>query len=1100
MEDNYELNACECLKGALTSGEDNISIIISSEKYLCILVNSMQSDYKNKLSEVNIINQSILLLTLAEEKSGFKDRMFNIKDKEYEVVLVEFLLRSLYKIPEIDIKLITPTSLHSRKNSIDPDDLTSNKETLIKAEKVFIDRDEKVVIFKQQRHKKIQPVLLSYSDKLSKWLGIFDNTVFHTSNLSLSDFYPETFPQLSKESIKSSLEFLTSIENPENLIKKIQSFTLIGEVSIPSQPVIWTGIIENSKQNPCLSPLDAQKLYTEFSIPFQIPSLVSTSCNLGDFYASLSALYTQIYYESQAISPESTLIFIIHDPKIQGIEEDKKDENENNNENNDSQKVLGLYQIPNPLVKVYDECKNYLIDSAKAKIKVEDKEIKTKISETGENLGIGEAYEKIISNVKAYIEKTTNKSKEENKSLIIEEIKEESHIIKNGIPIIAICSFGCKAVGEVAERLGYKILQMKRSLIIQPNTIYVTDEIDEPKFLEKKFLLLALNWSEECQESFKSSIENLDKSKLPSSLLGYSKKKAKEAFPKIDDIFSKTRSKLAKLESLNPEYIIYQLYSGVSNLLPLLANKIRSLPEFSIHEEEKIAAILTEDPPLKSDLILNSPVCIILIPLGIPGMGKTYIAPIIQKYVVSEGFEYFKVSSDEIRNECIKSYQKKNLNCDIDIAFKKTAAPAKKMFYNALSGKIHSNKGKLFIYCDKNHAPDGLKAFHKNLKTQDLKSCKIKYIGLAPLCKKIIDLPYKKFEFSMELLVACMVRVITREKHLTLSGNNTKILGIVLAMLNLHKNSTFDRIIETGLLDDIIKIPFADEDYEIKSKNLLKILNEKIKFLKSDIEMKCKELGELAEEIENIKDIPDFDNSESIHKELSRIFKEVGNFVICPQIAVASTDEMIKKDLEEKKSKKVIEKYQGKKQRQVKMPVFLGLAVEQAIENKVISLAIDALNRFKATFHERNISQDIEELEKFRLQQQSRWSYPNSLHVTTMFIGGNTSKLETEDYKSFKEGDEFDISLTHLAYCPGGIICAKAQVSDAKPLSIENKIPHLTLLICSKPPKYSSTILQNAKLEEKISKNTFKDGKFTQTVYCLQFDEPINIIGISKSY
>lgn len=66
-------------------------------------------------------------------------------------------------------------------------------------------------------------------------------------------------------------------------------------------------------------------------------------------------------------------------------------------------------------------------------------------------------------------------------------------------------------------------------------------------------------------------------------------------------------------------------------------------------------------------------------------------------------------------------------------------------------------------------------------------------------------------------------------------------------------------------------------------------------------------------------------------------------------------------------------------------------------------------------------------------------------HVTTLYIGNNASKLETDYYKSFHDEMQFRVPLQTFLYVPGKIITAPVFF-DSFPILIENKHPHITLM------------------------------------------------------
>lgn len=113
-----------------------------------------------------------------------------------------------------------------------------------------------------------------------------------------------------------------------------------------------------------------------------------------------------------------------------------------------------------------------------------------------------------------------------------------------------------------------------------------------------------------------------------------------------------------------------------------------------------------------------------------------------------------------------------------------------------------------------------------------------------------------------------------------------------------------------------------------------------------------------------------------------------------------------------------------------------------------------------------------------------------------MFIGGNSSKRQSSEYEDFKENEEYSIILSHLAYIPRCIICAKAEV-EGNQIFIENKIPHITLLLCNAVPKYSNEVLSQIKSFKDVSVTKTRDGK---SAYCVKLSRNISYKGVSKYF
>lgn len=77
---------------------------------------------------------------------------------------------------------------------------------------------------------------------------------------------------------------------------------------------------------------------------------------------------------------------------------------------------------------------------------------------------------------------------------------------------------------------------------------------------------------------------------------------------------------------------------------------------------------------------------------------------------------------------------------------------------------------------------------------------------------------------------------------------------------------------------------------------------------------------------------------------------------------------------------------------------------------------------------------------------QGGWVMPNSYHVTSLFIGGNKSKIKTPAYEYFQEGKKVDVTIRAVVYIPGSLVAGITFPN----FEIENEFPHLTLMCSNK--------------------------------------------------
>ena len=70
----------------------------------------------------------------------------------------------------------------------------------------------------------------------------------------------------------------------------------------------------------------------------------------------------------------------------------------------------------------------------------------------------------------------------------------------------------------------------------------------------------------------------------------------------------------------------------------------------------------------------------------------------------------------------------------------------------------------------------------------------------------------------------------------------------------------------------------------------------------------------------------------------------------------------------------------------------------------------------------------------------------SNVHLTTLFIGKDSSKLKTKYYTTFSKGAIIPLKISALVYVPERILTAVVDFPKGKgEIQIENKYPHLTL-------------------------------------------------------
>ena len=417
----------------------------------------------------------------------------------------------------------------------------------------------------------------------------------------------------------------------------------------------------------------------------------------------------------------------------------------------------------------------------------------------------------------------------------------------------------------------------------------------------------------------------------------------------------------------------------------------------------------------------------IYISIGIPGIGKSKLFEALQVRIP----ELVLISSDNIRGELLSNLSESNPLLNNSELYSRTNNDYKKRF-NEL---VVESTGK--IYIDKNFPPNSIKGFC-NL----IKNCPTKVIAFVPKCnEECID--SIKWPISLEVLYSCILRLIKRENHPTLTDPINSI-SVALMMYNLYRGYTFTYYIQAGV-SNIIPIDFVDENILIPQE----VRSKMIEILKI-----CK---------------PGTAPSQSLASEL---FSLIPNAEIeFRPIIIPNLDE--------------------------KIPVFLGIEIN---DFPILSLVLASLSQIYASYNNQSIQDDILTLSKSNTPFSPNkllsdiWKFPQSMHVTTLYIGRNSKVLHSIHYKSFVPGVSYRMILSHIVYIPSKIICAPVEFTDTAPI-IANKIPHITLLLGRSPAKTSNQLLEMIDLQSECTRQATSLGE----CYILKLQN-YTVTGISRMF
>ena len=545
-------------------------------------------------------------------------------------------------------------------------------------------------------------------------------------------------------------------------------------------------------------------------------------------------------------------------------------------------------------------------------------------------------------------------------------------------------------------------------------------------------------------------------------------------------------------------------------------NPYEELKDKFMNELESKMKIEEEKNELRTESGKHIKRVIVLIPMTIPGNGKTFFINQLKALIEKYGINFYSIGSDLIRRDVMNSLMRKNRRMTEKEAFEKSGRIAGFKFEEELVNtfseifKDKKNKNSI-IYIDKNHPPNAInrstepirKYLENNVNTRF--KLDLQYVALIPDCIKYFEFGENStsfIPFSISYFIQCYLRVKHRFDHPTLNGDTQNLINIFGIFISnfINVSLTENNIIMFQKLNRAIKLPFTDEiEEEALPKDLV------------DAGRK------FFEELIRNKNPRDPTPLSRKFEKLINDYYPKGNEFYPTKNLVSSTAEPIIGNLYNIEIKK---EHLGK----IENFIYLGLLIKG--EENYIKIKENISNSLKQIKEKFNLGKikEIDELIKCigdvkNCELPDKWKYPhvahkNMWHCTTLFKG--KTKLseisKTEEYKQFIQGEKVEVKLLGIAYVPHSSIVMIIKVD--KNVKIKNAYPHVTGFIRDFAPKYSNNIMENimknkdikniydklmnedTKLSEKdIKLYTSKieiDGK-TYNAYVKYFDESVEL-------
>jgi hypothetical protein len=204
---------------------------------------------------------------------------------------------------------------------------------------------------------------------------------------------------------------------------------------------------------------------------------------------------------------------------------------------------------------------------------------------------------------------------------------------------------------------------------------------------------------------------------------------------------------------------------------------------------------------------------VVIIPLTIPGTGKTLFIKTLSELVKCLGKTFDTIGTDKLRKIEMDKYCSNNKIKDRSIAFEQTGKTFNFKFKSQISSQLNQlGKNDSLFYIDKNHPPNAL-ANTLLIVNENVFNSNLKIVALVPDCKDKFKLNENmKYPFSLSYFIQCYMRVKNRRDHETLNGDQ-KIIHIMGMFFNNFINMSFDSELLLGSyqFSNVIKLPFTEE-------------------------------------------------------------------------------------------------------------------------------------------------------------------------------------------------------------------------------------------------------------------------------------------------
>eukprot|EP00743_Colponemidia_sp_Colp-15_P003376 GILK01003650.1.p1 GENE.GILK01003650.1~~GILK01003650.1.p1 ORF type:complete len:1015 (+),score=171.34 GILK01003650.1:418-3045(+) len=212
--------------------------------------------------------------------------------------------------------------------------------------------------------------------------------------------------------------------------------------------------------------------------------------------------------------------------------------------------------------------------------------------------------------------------------------------------------------------------------------------------------------------------------------------------------------------------------------------------------------------------------CTVLIPIGIPGMGKTTMYELIRSRLAAD-IALHVVSSDECTNRELRRFKYDPMDKDKQKVFRRAAQEGSKTFFRTIGDILRqSNRllrsvpktNKMLLMFDKNHPPNALNRAISTVMQNCPAHLVVHPIAILPQTLSCA-IQRQDYPLSLEFLHQCLQRVRRRVGHPTLNGTEPEYALTVVRFFKLFANQSLeDEVLRECGFKMVLRFPFTVQE------------------------------------------------------------------------------------------------------------------------------------------------------------------------------------------------------------------------------------------------------------------------------------------------